>query len=39
MVHFVVGHDTLRLIEVITARVEVSLEPGEVAARDLRLFP
>ena len=33
--HLVVGHDTRRLIIVVAARVEVSLESGEVAARDL----
>jgi hypothetical protein len=35
MMHFVAGDDTLRLIIVVAARVEVPLEPGEVAARDL----
>jgi hypothetical protein len=35
MVHLVMSHDALGLIEVIAARVQISLEPREVAARDL----
>jgi len=35
VVHTVVGHDAFRLVVVVTARVQIAREPGEVAAGDL----
>ena len=35
MVDDVLGHNKSRFIEVISARVEVAVEPGKIAARNL----